>query len=213
MIRRWHPALARVAVVIVAGGLFVAACGAPAAQPGVASTPGLPTATPVPATPTPVPPTATPVPPTPTPVPPAATAIPPTATPVPPTPTPVPPAATAIPPTATAVPPTATPVPPAATSAPASGQVNLDAILPPGKEQGLVLSTCGSCHSFVCVVIGQRPLEHWESVKGIHRGYVMGFAEEDYNQLFAYLSENFNDSKPEPDLPELLQQQGCTTQE
>ena len=176
MIRRWRPELAMVAVVIVAGGLLVAACGAPAAQPGVALTPGLPTATPVPPTPTPVPPTATP-------------------------------------PTATAVPPTATPVPPAATSAPASGQVNLDAILPPGKEQGLVLSTCGSCHSFVCVVIGQRPLEHWESVKGIHRGYVMGFAEEDYNDLFAYLSENFNDSKPEPELPELLRQQGCTTQE
>jgi hypothetical protein len=34
----------------------------------------------------------------------------------------------------------------------------------------------------------------------------------DYDTLFAYLAENFNNTKPEPELPEPLRQQGCTTQ-
>ncbi len=41
---------------------------------------------------------------------------------------------------------------------------------------------------------------------------VTSLSEDDYGTLFAYLSQNFNDTKPEPKLPEQLRQQGCTTQ-
>jgi len=61
--------------------------------------------------------------------------------------------------------------------------------------------------------MGQRTVEHWEGVKANHVAHVGGLPEEDYNSLFAYLAENFNDSQPEPDLPELLRQQGCATQD
>lgn len=185
MIRRW-PWVSTMVVVVVVNGLFAASCVVPPAQPVAVATP--------------VPPTATPAPPT--------------ATPAPPTTTPVPPTATPVPPTATPVPPTETPTPATATPAPASGsqQLNLDELLP-GRGGELVLNNCASCHSFACAVIGQRTVEHWESVKASHAAFVSGLPEEDYTELFAYLAEHFNDSQPEPELPELLRQQGCTTQE
>lgn len=133
----------------------------------------------------------------------------PTATPEPPTPTPEPPTPTPEPSTPTPEPPTATP-----TSGAQSGAINMDEIFPPDHETEteLLIYTCGSCHSWVCAVIGQRPVEHWRTVQATHKDLVSALSDEEDKLLFDFLAENFNDTKPEPDLPAVLRDQGCTTQ-
>lgn len=135
-------------------------------------------------------------------------------TPVPATLTPVPATPTPVPATPTPVPATPTPVPATPTPAGGSQQVSLwDEILPPGEGRDLLINNCSACHPFVCAVRGQRSVQHWEGIKVNHRGEVTGLADEDYDALFAYLAENFNDTKPEPDLPSYLRELQCATQQ
>jgi len=152
-------------------------------------------------------PTATPEPPTATPEPPTATPEPSTATPEPPTPTPAPP-------TPTPEPPTATPEASGDTAGggSGSGQVDFDQIFPPGHEpeRDSVINSCGRCHSSACPVIGQLSKERWKTVETNHRDYVSGMSDENYALLFIFLAENFNDTKPAPDLPEAMISIGCT---
>lgn len=106
---------------------------------------------------------------------------------------------------------TVTPVP---ASGPVTGfteKVNLDEFAPPGSGRDLVILNCDYCHSFVCAVRGQRTLDHWMLVEDVHRGrgWVI-LSDEDWDTLFSYLEQNFNDQKPEPKLPPALQQAGCT---
>ena len=90
-------------------------------------------------------------------------------------------------------------------------KVNLDDFLPPGRGRDLLLASCGSCHSIVCPLRGQRTLASWAGIQQSHAiDKVPGLAEEDRQALFAYLSENFNDSKPEPEIPPQLAQFGCS---
>ncbi len=108
------------------------------------------------------------------------------------------------------VPPTA-----AATSASSSGtqsKVDMNAILPPGEGQTLLLNNCTSCHSFVCAIKGQRTVDYWQTIKNGHRERVSSMSDDDYNSLFSYLAENFNDKKPAPELPPALQDLGCSAQ-
>jgi hypothetical protein len=81
-------------------------------------------------------------------------------------------------------------------------RVNVDAIFPPGQGKDLVLENCIVCHTFVRIVTGQKALGRWESIKRIHRIRVPRLSPDELNVLFAYLAENFNDVKPEPNLPE-----------
>ena len=182
----------RVLALILALGALVASCAVPALP---ASVPVSSTVTPVLPTPAPVPPTATTVPPTPAPVPPPATPAPPTSTPVPPT--------------ATAVPrPTETPSADAST---APERVDLEDFLPPGRGRDLLLMTCGGCHSVVCPLRGQRTAASWARIEQSHAiEKVPGLADEDLQVLFAYLAENFNDTKPEPEIPPQLASGGCS---
>jgi mono/diheme cytochrome c family protein len=92
----------------------------------------------------------------------------------------------------------------------ATEKLNLDEFTPPGVGRDLVIGSCGVCHAFVCAIRGQRTAEHWKNVKHGHEGRVPGLTDEEYDALFAYLVENFNDTKPEPKLPPLLQQLGCS---
>lgn len=96
-----------------------------------------------------------------------------------------------------------------AQAAPKSG--TLPQILPPGTGQTLLLQNCSSCHSAVCAVKGQRPAGRWAGLKEDHKDKVTGLSDTDMNTLFAYLAENFNDTKPEPKLPPELAQQGSCT--
>ena len=52
---------------------------------------------------------------------------------------------------------------------------------------------------------------YWETVKLSHSDATPGLSDEDYDALFAYLAESFNDTKPEPQLPPALIQAGCVT--
>lgn len=106
---------------------------------------------------------------------------------------------------------TPTPEPATPTASVASQRLNLDEFLPPGKGRDLLIMNCGSCHSFVCAVRGQRGVGHWEQLRRQHRGNVPGLPDEDYSVLFAYLSENLNDTQPEPKLPPQLAEQGCSS--
>lgn len=83
-------------------------------------------------------------------------------------------------------------------------------IFPEGLGRSLVLDSCGACHAAACSAIGQRPHARWDSLKEDHRDKVPEMAEEDYEALFAYLSEHFNDSKPEPAVPPVFLEGGCT---
>jgi mono/diheme cytochrome c family protein len=96
-----------------------------------------------------------------------------------------------------------------AQAAPKAG--TLPQILPPGKGQSLLLENCSSCHSAVCAVKGQRPAGRWAGLKEDHKDKVTGLSDADMNTLFAYLVENFNDTRPEPKLPPELAQQGSCT--
>lgn len=118
-----------------------------------------------------------------------------TATPVSTTATPLPATATLPPATATSPPTTAIP------SSDAQWKLNLDEIFPAGEGRDLVLVNCLTCHGLVRIVWGQRDAERWEPVKKRHRERVKGLSDEKFDTLFAYLVENFNATKPVPDLP------------
>jgi hypothetical protein len=138
--------------VLVAGGLLVVSCVAPAGQPGIPAQP-----------------------------------------------------ATATPQPAMATPPAATPTPPSARRSPASDsqrKLNLDEIFPAGEGRDLVLMNCLTCHGLVRIVWGQRDAARWGPVKNRHRERVIGLSDEKFNTLFAYLIDNFNATKPVPDLPQ-----------
>jgi hypothetical protein len=87
----------------------------------------------------------------------------------------------------------------------------LDEIAPPGRERDLLVLNCGTCHSFICAFRGQRTFEHWQTIKQDMRDKVSQLSDQDYDALFAYLETNFNDQKPEPNLPPEFQQLGCSS--
>jgi cytochrome c5 len=89
-------------------------------------------------------------------------------------------------------------------------QVSLADVFPPGPGRDLVFDTCGSCHPVACSAIGQRTAQRWESIRDGHTDTLTGYSSADVETMFLYLSENFNDSKPEPQIPPEFLQPGCT---
>ena len=100
--------------------------------------------------------------------------------------------------------------PKAAAPQPPAASFNVTSIFPPGPGRDMVLNTCGSCHPVVCSARGQRTAERWESIKEGHKDKLTGASSADVNVMFSYLKANFNDTKPEPQIPAELLQQGCT---
>lgn len=90
-------------------------------------------------------------------------------------------------------------------------KLNLDDFAPPARGRDLLIQNCNACHSFACAIRGRRTLEHIQNIKRDMRDKVSGLTDEDYDTLFAYLEENFDNTKPEPKLPPQLVQQGCST--
>ena len=101
-------------------------------------------------------------------------------------------------------PPTAAPV----TEAP--GPTSLVDIFPEGLGRSLVIGSCGSCHAAACSAIGQRTAERWSALEADHRDRVADMTDADYQVLFEYLAANFNDSKPQPNIPPQFLEGGCT---
>lgn len=90
-------------------------------------------------------------------------------------------------------------------------KLNLDAFTPPGPGRDLVIMNCDNCHPWVCAIRGQRTLAHWQYVEDFHRyNWQVVLPDDEWDPLFSYLEKNFNDQKPEPDLPPELQGFGCT---
>lgn len=87
---------------------------------------------------------------------------------------------------------------------------SLTDIFPEGLGRPMVLDSCGACHAAACAAIGQRTQPRWASLKQDHRDKLPDMNDADYEVLFAYLSENFNDSKPEPVIPPQFLEGGCT---
>lgn len=98
------------------------------------------------------------------------------------------------------------PQPPPSSTAP----VSLGDIFPEGLGRSMVLDTCGACHAAACSAIGQRTEARWANLKEDHRDKVSDMSDEDYEVLFAYLADNFNDTKPEPVVPPQFLEGGCT---
>lgn len=93
----------------------------------------------------------------------------------------------------------------------ATTRLNLDTFLPRGQARDLFLNNCTACHSFVCAVLGQRTIEHWEYIKRTHRTLITSpISDADYGLVFTYLEQNFSDSQPEPELPPELIGGSCT---
>jgi hypothetical protein len=80
-------------------------------------------------------------------------------------------------------------------------------VFPAGKGKDAVLSSCGSCHNVACSAIGQRTSERWDSLKASHKDNVPGA---DLDAIFGYLKANFNDSRPQPNIPPHFLEGGCT---
>ena len=98
-----------------------------------------------------------------------------------------------------------------AVPAPVASAATLPELLPPGKGLGLALENCSSCHSVVCAVKGQRTKDRWGSLKKDHKDKVANLSDAELDTLFAYLADNFNDTKPEPKLPPALAELGSCT--
>jgi hypothetical protein len=167
-------------------GMLVVSCAVPTAQPGIPPQAAIATHTPVVVVtePTMAAPTST-------------------LTPTkPPTPIPTPRLAPTELPTPTPSPVVAQPI----TPTPGSGgprRLNLEEILPPPAEmRELVVMNCLGCHGLGEIVLGQKPATHWEWVRLTHMEIVRGLGMEQFNEVFKYLVENFNETKPEPELPD-----------
>lgn len=94
-------------------------------------------------------------------------------------------------------------------------KVNMEAIFPPGEGRDLVLWNCMVCHSFVRIVMGHHTHSHgtepgrdthWDSHRILHRHRLTQLSAEELDKLYAYLKENFNDTKPPPKLPSWLRE-------
>jgi hypothetical protein len=83
-------------------------------------------------------------------------------------------------------------------------------VFPAGPGRDIVVSSCGSCHSLLCAVRGQRTAQRWDTIKESHRDKLTSVSGSDLDTMFAYLKEHFNDTKPEPSIPAEFLQEGCT---
>lgn len=80
-------------------------------------------------------------------------------------------------------------------------------IFPDAPEKSLVLNNCASCHNVACAAIGQRTAARWSTLNESHREHA---PDADVDAIFAYLKTHFGESKPEPRVPAIFLEGGCT---
>lgn len=83
-------------------------------------------------------------------------------------------------------------------------KVNMDEIFPAGRGRDLVMNNCQTCHTFVPIVVLQMDKNAWQRNSLDHRQRVPGMSDEDFKELYEYLSSNFNPDRPVPTLPKEL---------
>ena len=83
-------------------------------------------------------------------------------------------------------------------------------IFPEGEGRILVLNNCAACHAVACAAIGQRTPARWEALQDAHREHIPSMSEEDLETVFTYLQSNFDNTQPEPEIPQAFLQRGCT---
>lgn len=106
--------------------------------------------------------------------------------------------------------PAASPSPSAAPAAGSAQPANAASLFPAGDGRQLVLDTCGSCHPVACSARGQRTPAQWDRIRESHADKVSALTKAQMDTLYTYLKANFNDTRPEPQIPAELLQQGCT---
>lgn len=102
------------------------------------------------------------------------------------------------------------PSPPDTAGTGAAEAPNVASFFPQGPGRELVLDTCGSCHPVACSARGQRSATQWDRIRESHEDKVSGITSAQMDVLYSYLKANFNDTKPEPQIPAEFLQQGCT---
>ena len=104
--------------------------------------------------------------------------------------------------------------PPAASVEPAASPQpqSIGDLFPEGDGRALVLNNCSACHAVACSTIGQRTESRWNAIRSAHIDRLPGLSAADMETLFGYLAANFNDSMPEPNVPQAFLVQGCTPQ-
>jgi len=85
-------------------------------------------------------------------------------------------------------------------------------LFPEGEGRIMVLNNCSSCHAVACSALGQRTEARWDSIKEAHMDRLPGLSTPQMDTLFGYLAANFNDSRPEPNVPPAFLATGCTPQ-
>ena len=83
-------------------------------------------------------------------------------------------------------------------------------IFPEGEGRTLVLNNCAACHAVACAAIGQRSPARWEALQESHEEHIPSMSEEDLETVFTYLQSNFDNTQPEPEIPQAFLQRGCT---
>lgn len=99
---------------------------------------------------------------------------------------------------------------PATAALAAAKQLNVADLFPPGPGREDVLGACGTCHPVACSALGQRAAAQWDRIAESHKDKLTNLGAESMDALYAYLKANFNDTKPEPQIPAEFLQQGCT---
>jgi hypothetical protein len=83
-------------------------------------------------------------------------------------------------------------------------QVNWDSIFPPSEARTLVFLNCNLCHSILYPVYTQRSAQRWQVVMMRHVSRLPTLRADELSVIFAYLAENFNDTKPVPPVPQWM---------
>jgi cytochrome c5 len=96
---------------------------------------------------------------------------------------------------------------PASAPAPAAEPATVAEIFPPGPGRDQLMNSCSSCHNLACSAIGQRTTDRWAALKESHADKI---AKADLDAIFGYLTANFNDTKPAPNVPPRFLEGGCT---
>jgi len=72
------------------------------------------------------------------------------------------------------------------------------------RARTLVIDNCTVCHSFVPIVLQQFDSGAWRGLLDRHRDRVVQLNDQQVDEIHAYLTVNFNEDLPPPEVPPAL---------